>query len=207
MFDRPHHRRIARLLESLDAGLLDEHGCLFGGGTAIALRFGLSGSAGIGVILKPGEHLTQLREVRVDQYGIRTLLQMDGAPIKFEIVLEGRIELDAPGPDDRICGVATLTPTEMATRKLLANADRWRDDAVFSRDLIDLAMMKLPAAVMSLALAKATQVYGDSVVQCLLKAIDNLRTRPHRLDQYMRAMDMTTLSKAALWSRIRSLQT
>ena len=160
-----------------------------------------------GVILKPGEHLTQLREVRVDQYGIRTLLQMDGAPIKFEIVLEGRIELDAPGPDDRICGVATLTPMDMATSKLLANADRWRDDAVFSRDLIDLAMMKLPAAVMSLALAKATQVYGDSVVQCLRKAIDNLRTRPHRLDQCMRAMDMTTISKAALWSRIRSLQT
>ncbi len=231
LFDRPHHRRIARLLESLDAGLLDEHSCLFGGGTAIALRFGeyresldvdflvsrlegyrelrqrLSGSAGIGAILKPGEHLTQLREVRVDQYGIRTLLQMDGAPIKFEIVLEGRIELDPPDPDDRICGVATLTPMDMATSKLLANADRWRDDAVFSRDLIDLAMMKLPAAVMSLALAKATQVYGDSVVQCLRKAIDNLRTRPHRLDQCMRAMDMTTLSKAALWSRIRSLQT
>ncbi|MGA1318950.1 MAG: nucleotidyl transferase AbiEii/AbiGii toxin family protein, partial [Rubrivivax sp.] len=97
MFDRPHHRRIARLLGSLDAGLLDEHGCLFGGGTAIALRFGeyresvdvdflvsrlegyrelrqrLSGPAGIGVILKPGEHLAQLREVRVDQYGVRTL--------------------------------------------------------------------------------------------------------------------------------------
>lgn len=40
MFDRPHHQCIARVLASLDAGLLREHACWFGGGTAIALRLG-----------------------------------------------------------------------------------------------------------------------------------------------------------------------
>ena len=65
-----------------------------------------------------------LREARTDQYGIRTLLQVDGANIKFEIVLEGGIELEPAGPEDRICGVSTLTPLDMATKQLLANADR-----------------------------------------------------------------------------------
>jgi hypothetical protein len=40
MFERPLHQRIARVLGTLNGALLKEHGCLFGGGTAIALRFG-----------------------------------------------------------------------------------------------------------------------------------------------------------------------
>ena len=40
MFERPHHRRIARVLSALDGDLLREANCLFGGGTAMALRFG-----------------------------------------------------------------------------------------------------------------------------------------------------------------------
>jgi hypothetical protein len=170
------------------------------------LRQRLSGSAGIGVILKPGEHLAQLREVRVDQYGIRTLLQMDGAPIKFEIVLEGRIELEPPGPDDRICGVATLTPMDMATSKLLANADRWRDDAVFSRDLIDLAMHPGPLATIRAACAKAEGAYGADVRRALAAAIEALRRREGRLEACMRAMAITGVSRAQLWQRIRRLE-
>ena len=40
MFTRPHHQRIANVLESLDADLLKRHNCLFAGGTAIALGYG-----------------------------------------------------------------------------------------------------------------------------------------------------------------------
>ncbi len=40
MFERPLHQRIAQVLSSLDGSLLKKHGCLFGGGTVIALRFG-----------------------------------------------------------------------------------------------------------------------------------------------------------------------
>ena len=40
MFERPHHRRIARILAALNGDLLREANCLFGGGTAMALRFG-----------------------------------------------------------------------------------------------------------------------------------------------------------------------
>lgn len=229
MFERPHHRRIATVLESLDAEVLAANDCLFGGGTAMALRYGeyrvsvdidfliskvdgyrqlrqrLTGPDGISAITRPGHTLTQARAVRADQYGIRTLLKVDGADIKFEIVLEGRIKLEAPGPDDRQCGVATLTPLDMAASKLLANSDRWRDDAVMSRDLIDLAMMAPPRPLMKQAMAKAQGAYGDSVAADLAKAVEDLRARPHRLDQCMQAMAMTTVSKAALWARIKAL--
>ena len=40
MFERPHHQRIEQALRAMDAKLLLKHGCLFGGGTAIALAYG-----------------------------------------------------------------------------------------------------------------------------------------------------------------------
>ena len=132
-------------------------------------------------------------------------LAKDQLEIKFEIVLEARIVLAPPGADDQLCGVATLTPLDMATSKLLANSDRWRDDAVLSRDLIDLAMMAPTRKLLRQAIEKAKTAYGDSIEADLAKAIDTLRERPHRLDDCMRAMQMTTVPKALLWKRIRAL--
>ncbi|MGJ7612860.1 MULTISPECIES: hypothetical protein [unclassified Variovorax] len=40
MFERLHHRRVAEVLAALNADLLADNHCLFGGGTAIALRHG-----------------------------------------------------------------------------------------------------------------------------------------------------------------------
>ena len=233
MFEREHHRRIAAVLETLDADALAAHACLFGGGTAMALRFGeyresvdidflvssregyrqlrqqLTGPEGLRAIVKPGHAeplaFEQVREMRADQYGVRTMVRVAGADIKLEIVLEGRIELANPGPQDRLCGVATLTPLDMATSKLLANSDRWRDDAVLSRDLIDLAMMAPAKKLLQQALAKARGAYGDSVDADLAKAIEDLSQRPHRLDRCMLDMRMNTVSKAALWARIKAL--
>ena len=229
MFEREHHRRVTTVLEALDADLMLAHACLFGGGTAMALRHGeyresvdidfltsdlsgyralrqrLTGPGGINSITRPQTPLGQLREMRADQYGVRTLLGVDGVAIKFELILEGRIALAPPFPDDRICGVATLTPLDMATSKLLANADRWADDSVLSRDLIDLAMMQPPTKLLKLAIEKAKNAYGDSIESALARAIDDLRERPHRLDHCMAAMRMTTVTKALLWKRIKAL--
>jgi len=143
LFERLHHQYIARVLNSLDAPLLLENHCLFGGGTAIALRYGeyresvdidflvsdiecyrnlrqlMTSPSGIVNILNDGTgKLEQSRPVRADQYGIRTMLLVDNYSIKFEIVLEGRIQLDSPDPQDEICGIATLTPLDMVTSKL-----------------------------------------------------------------------------------------
>lgn len=229
MFEREHHRRVAAILEALDAELLAANSCLFGGGTAIALRYAeyresvdidflvsdidgyralrerLSGAGGIQAIARAGTSLKQARDMRADQYGVRTMLAVDGVEIKFEIVLEARITLEPPGAADRVCGVATLSPLDLAASKLLANSDRWRDDAALSRDLIDLAMMCPPKKLLRLAIAKARTAYGDSIEQDLAKAIHNLRERPHRLDHCMQAMRMTAVPKALLWKRIKAL--
>ena len=40
VFERPHHQRIAHVLGALNAPLLRQSNCLFGGGAAIALKYG-----------------------------------------------------------------------------------------------------------------------------------------------------------------------
>ena len=143
--------------------------------------------------------------MRADQYGIRTLLRVTGQPIKFEIVLEGRIQLAAPTVKDEVCGVTTLTPLDMATSKLLANSDRWADDGVFSRDVIDLAMMKPSLALLRQALLKAHGAYGNAIRQDLDKALLRLQTRHGWLERCMQAMAMVE-PKAVVWQRLRALR-
>jgi hypothetical protein len=230
MFDRPHHQRIAHVLGALDGDRLRSLGCLFGGGTCIALRYGeyresvdmdflvsdaagyrtlrqaLAGPQGLNAIARPGaQPLVALRDVHADQYGLRSLVQMDGQGIKFKIVREARMALAPPGQLDAVCGVSTLTPLDLATSKLLANSDRQADDGVFSRDVIDLAMMGLRLPTLRLALEKAELAHGPSVLRELNKAIDRLQARPGWLERCMQAMAMN-LPKAVLWQKIRALR-
>ena len=170
-----------------------------------AMRQLLTGPQGTGAIVREGAApLEQAREVRADQYGIRTLLRVAEQPIKLEIVLEGRIKFALPGPGDEVCGIATLTPLDMATSKLLANSYRWNDDGVFNRDLIDLAMMSPPLPLLRQAVAKAEQAYGQSVLNDLAKAINRLQTRQGWAERCMQVMAMD-LPKALLWQKVRAL--
>lgn len=230
MFERPHHQRIAQVLLSLNGALLREQRCLFGGGTAIVLRRGeyrqsldidflvsdvtgyrrlrqlLTGAQGFAAILR--DHvgpIEPLRDIRADQYGIRTMLKVAGQQIKFEIILEGRIALATPDEKDEVCGIATLSPLDMAAGKLLANSDRWYDDAIFSRDLIDLAMLRPPLKLLRKAVAKAETAYGQAILRDLDLAICRLQERPGRLDRCMEALSVN-LPKALLWERIRALR-
>lgn len=229
-FERPHHQRIAHVLAALNGETLRQHGCLFGGGTCIALRYGeyresvdidflVSDAVGYRELrqlltcpdrLAPITHthappLVVLREIRADQYGIRTQVQMDGQAIKLEIVREARIALEPPVANDTVCGVSTLTRLDLATSKLLANSDRQADDGVFSRDVIDLAMIGMPLPQLRAALAKAAVAYGPSVARDLGKAIDRLQTRTGWLERCMQAMAMQ-MPKAVLWQKVRALR-
>lgn len=230
MFERPHHRRVAEALAALDAALLADNHCLFGGGTAIALRHGeyresvdidflvsdmagyrslrqlLTSGDGLRPLVRESAELQQAREVRADQYGIRTSVRMEDIEIKFEIVLEARMELEAPGAADRVCGIATLTPLDLAASKLLANSDRWADDSVFSRDLIDLAMMQPGIALLQCAAGKARQAYGESIDRDLARAAEALLDRPGRMDRCMEMLQMTpAVPPALLRQRIKAL--
>ncbi|MGY0633808.1 nucleotidyl transferase AbiEii/AbiGii toxin family protein [Luteimonas sp. A478] len=230
MFERPHHQRIALLLGVLDAALMRRLHCLFGRGTAMALRFGeyresvdvdflvsdeggyrelrqlVRGSDGISALVRDGAQVPPVMgEVRVDQYGIRTRVRMMDTPIKFEIVREGRIALDEPGPDDEVCGISTLSGVDMAASKLLANSDRGLDDSTFNRDLIDLAMMSPGRSLLEQALDKAGAAYGNDVRRDLDRSVERLRGREGWLERCMQAMDIT-LPKAVVWQRLRILE-
>lgn len=229
MFERPHHRRIAQLLRALDADRLRACGCLFGGGTAMALRFGeyresvdvdflVSDPAGyreLRSLLREGRDLGAIARagvaapvcehvIRADQYGIRTRVLVGDTPIKFEIVSEGRIELDAPGAGDEILGVATLSLVDMAASKLLANSDRGMDDGTFNRDLIDLAMMAPARPILVDAFRKACAAYGQDVATDFERSMARLRERDGWLERCMGAMAMQ-LPVALMWQHLRDL--
>ncbi len=230
MFERPHHQRIAQVLAALDADMLAHNHCFFGGGTAIALRYGefresldidflvsdidgyrqlrqaLTGNQSLGALIRRGSDVAQAAELRADQYGIRSAVRVSDVDIKFEIVLEARIELELPGPHDMLGGVLALTPLDMAAGKLLANSDRWADDSVFSRDLIDLAMMNTGSTLLRRAAEKARKAYGNSIDEDLSKAVDALRVREGRLARCMAVLQMSSIAPAVLWRRIKALR-
>ena len=229
MFNRPHHQRIAKVLESLDGDLLKQHNCLFAGGTAIALRYGeYRESVDIDFLvsdLASYRHLRNLvREqglqslmrstdagqlqasgIRSDQYGIRTKVFVQGKPIKFEIVLEGRIALAKPRKKDSILGVATLTTLDMAASKLLANSDRGLDMGMHCRDVIDLAMLNLSKTEFFEAATKSKAAYGEAILKDLARVIDRLGEENCLLERCMKAMDIS-VPRALLWQNISKVK-
>lgn len=156
-------------------------------------------------ITRKGFKVELARGVRADQYGIRTQVRTGESTIKFEIVLEARIELAAPAENDQVCGIQTLAPIDLAAEKLLANADRWADDSVYSRNLIDLAMMHADRKLLERARVKAEGTYGDSVRSSLSKAVDALEGRLGRLEECMTALSIDGVTKAQLWQAIRTV--
>jgi hypothetical protein len=209
MFERDHHNRIQSLLSALNTDFLAENMCFFGGGTAIVLALdeyresvdidflcasqegyrelrNTINNASLGAIFSQPVDL--VRDVRADRYGIRTFLRVDDVPVKFEIVSEGRIQIN--GELDPRTGVPTLSRLDMYAEKLLANADRYRDKSVASRDIIDLAMMvghwgKVPAA----AWDKVRQAYGASADRAYQDALEMVSDRAY-LAQCLAKMHM-----------------
>lgn len=198
MFQRQHHNDILHALQRLNGDFLSDAACYFGGGTAIVLNLGeyresvdidflcasregysklreaIWGRNDLSAFLLPGSEIKTLRDVQTDQYGIRTIIGVGEAKIKFEIVREARIDLS--GSVDQRFGVPVLTRHCMYAEKLLANADRWLDKAVLNRDLIDLAMMisrwgPIPDEAWNLA----EEVYGDTVEKSYKSAVECLR--------------------------------
>ena len=229
MFTRPHHQRITKVLESLDADLLQQYNCLFAGGTAIALGYGeyresvdidflvsdlasyrhLRNSVreqGLQVLIKSTDAgQFQMSDIRSDQFGIRTKVFVEGKPIKFEIVREGRIGLAKPGKKDRILGVASLTKLDMAVSKLLANSDRGLDMGMHCRDVIDLAMLNLSKSEFAEATTKSEAAYGEVILKDLAKVIDMLGEANGLLERCMKVMDVS-VPRALLWQNISKVK-
>jgi hypothetical protein len=229
MFKREHHQQIAQVLQALDAPALREHHCYFGGGTAIVLLRGeYRESVDIDFLISDIDAyralhrqlqekqalerffgvgrgpLLDVPEIRADQYGIRTMLQMASTRIKFEIVFEARIVFDEPGPRDRVLGVSTLTEIDLAASKLLANVDRGADAGVFSRHVIDLAMLELSKRDWGRAFKKAESAYGDRVMRDVHKSVERLKSHPDRLAACLAALAVD-VPQAMILDRLKRL--
>jgi len=197
-FHRPHHRAVARILRALNAELLSQAVCYFGGGTHLAMSFGeyresrdidflCSSRAGFRLLREQvsdrslgrvlGRPLSLAREVRSDRDGIRTFLAVDDLKIKFEILLEARIDL--AGAVDPHFDVPVLAKEHAIALKLLANTDRGLDDAALSRDLIDLAFvaMHVDKHKLQTGLVIAEQAYGSTVRRQLKLSLDAFQDR------------------------------
>ena len=169
------------------------------------LRLALMGAGTLEPITRPGlAPVAMERELRADQYGIRTFLLVDAVPLKFEIVREARIAFELPTRTDRVHGVYTLTRIDLAASKLLANSDRWVDNSTFARDIIDLAMLDLSPRLLARALRKAEAAYGPAAQTDAGRALRVLRERPGRLVSCMEALSIT-LPPAFVQQRLRSL--
>jgi len=211
LFEREHHQRIAAILQRLDVPVLLKHRCLFGGGTAIALSHGeyresvnidfvcssVDGYRGLRESVDTrslgwlfARPVDLIREPRVDQYGIRLAVAVDAVPVKLEIIFEGRIDLMDPRQEDRVCGVWTMSTQDLVTTKLMANADRYADDAVMSRDLIDLSMLAEGNALDKAGVAKARRAYGMGIDEAFTRGKALLLERDGRLLRCMKAMQM-----------------
>lgn len=223
MFERPHHQRIATLLRALDGSFLEAAHCYFGGGTAIALELGeyresvdvdflCSSTDGyralraavfdgkLGAVAR--QPLKLLRELRADQYGIRTFIEIEGVAIKFEIVRVARIELT--GRLDPTLGVPVLSREDLFAEKLLANADRSNDRATWSRDAIDLGMMiSAWGPVPAQAWQKARTAYGSTIDAALANSVKRLDDREW-FGACVQAMQLTAEAAARALAGLRS---
>src|SRR5512140_1278125 len=187
-FTRAAHQLVLEILRKFDCSFLAEARCYFGGGTRIVLELGeyresrdidflcssrdgyrllretVNGNS-LGKILSGGISLA--RDVRSDQYGIRTFIETNQLKLKFEIIREARIDLEAN--DIVKLPVMCLTRKHCFAEKFLANADRGLDASTLSRDIVDLAFMiqgwSKTDADAGLAIAEAA--YGDSVLRSL----------------------------------------
>ena len=182
-FRRPEHRTIAAALRLMETDFLLANKCWFAGGTAIVMHLDeyrlsldvdflcadgegyrvlrmVAVESGIGAFF--AEPVATLRDFRTDQYGLRTVLTLEGQPIRFEIVRKARIALE--GAFDPGLNVPMLSLPDMFAEKLLANADRCQDKAVAYRDAIDLGMLLTRyVEIPTVAILKAREAYGQDI--------------------------------------------
>ena len=196
-FKLDHHNKILTILESLNSDVLKEGSAYFGGGTLLALDFGeyrwskdvdficpvsSSGYKHLRTAVFEGGCKALFRDLNrvqvgrgtTDQYGIRMVIDVDGVPIKTEIIAEARFETEPPrypvwSP------VACLSLNDCFTSKLLSNSDRYMDDSVEARDLIDLAVLRLQSPIPQKAIEKAEKAY--EVIRPIKVAVQGFRER------------------------------
>jgi Nucleotidyl transferase AbiEii toxin, Type IV TA system len=204
-FKIDRHVTICRILAGLNRDVLSECRAYFGGGTLISLDLGeYRTSNDIDFICPFGADYSKLRRlinertpqvllrddsnleisrITIDQYGIRMGIVANGVTIKTEIIAEAGFELDRPRLPSW-SPVECLSISDCFTSKLLANADRYNDSSVRSRDLIDLAHLRLAGSIPTSAIAKSEAAYYRAIPALTDALIQFQGDRDWRFDCY-----------------------
>jgi len=198
MFYHPQHLQIYAVLQQLNSTIFHENFAYFGGGTLISLtndEYRQSNDIDfICSLQSPGYKqlrtqifdrgysilFQQLAEITIgrattDQYGIRLLVEINSTPIKLEIIAEARFLTGQPQQLPWL-SLPCLNQEDLWTSKLLANADRFMDKSVLSRDLIDLAVLRLSSPIPTTSLKTAEAAY--EIIRPLKKAIIQFQDQP-----------------------------
>lgn len=215
MFRRDLYRSMGRILEAFDPQVLERTSFRFGGGTCLALGhaeyrlsrdldFVCSDPRGYAALrssvrdsgydaLFPAEARAALgfpREIRVDQYGLRFPVVVDGVSIRVELIREARIVLGSPARVEWT-RVPVLSITDAFAEKLLANSDRWADRDDLSRDLVDLAVLRgAHGSIPDAAWAAAEAAYGLAPRQDLRKAAERFLQDPPYQERCFTGLDI-----------------
>lgn len=200
------------VLKALDAAYLASAQCYFGGGTRIVLGIGeYRESADLDFLCASREgyralrgtvsnrslgkiarvRLKHAREVIADRYGIRTVLDIAGEKLKFEIILEARIALS--GGTTKELRVPALDAESCCAEKFLANADRWSDESFLGRDVVDLAFMAVRwgRGPLRAGLAIASDAYGKVVAADAKRAATKMLERAEWRRRCVAALGLT----------------
>jgi predicted nucleotidyltransferase component of viral defense system len=205
MFNLRQHNLVLNVLQSLKPDFFEQCQIYFGGGTLLALLYGeYRLSRDIDFLCTYGENFSRLRhsiyddgisalftsgaqlpkDWKTDRDGVRTSIVVSGTVLKFEIVAEGRVAFNSPSYP-AWSPVPCLSLVDQVAEKLLANGDRWADASIDSRDLIDLAILKLKTDFPQRAIEKAEAAYP--CIAPLKRAILNFQSQPeYRLRCYDR---------------------
>ncbi len=82
MFERPHHQQISQVLDVLNGQLLRENHCLFGGGSAIALRYGEFRESGdVDFLVSDVASYRNLRQLLTGADGIAAIVREGADPL------------------------------------------------------------------------------------------------------------------------------
>ncbi|GAA6615752.1 nucleotidyl transferase AbiEii/AbiGii toxin family protein [Scytonema sp. NUACC26] len=211
MFHLEHHNKILKILNAFNPEVLTKASAQFAGGTLLALEYDeyrlskdidflipygtenyrylrkLLYDEGIAALFQSLTDI-QLGESTINQYGIRFPVTVNKTNIKVEIVVNGGFTLDPPVYPNWAHNIPSLSISDRFTSKLMANADRWNDSSTQSRDLIDLAILRVNNEIPLRAIVKAEETY--EVKKPLVKAINNFIEKEEYRDKCFQQLNV-----------------
>ena len=222
-FRRPRHAAIMGVLRRMDAAFLLENRCFLSGGTAAAMELGEYRRAeGMRFLTEGGfsaircgvahnsfgpvfrEQPDLAREVRPDQFGVRSFVNTDDGPIKLEILWTHA----PPGVGAPRTGwpVPLVGRRALVTGLVLALFDLGSPKRAYFRNLVDLAFTSASWGndVLADAMATCEQAFGERISEGLATALRLALDHADAWAECMRDMsvcvDDPRMGRASRWS-------